>query len=136
MSDGFVVVDTDVASAIFAGRPMAQAYADRLTGFYRALSFASVAELTCWALERNWGPRRTRDLEEYILEQFTVLPYRMAVALTWADLVATCRRAGYTPGQNDAWIAATAVHFDCPVMTADRGLLRIAGHYPALTVLQ
>jgi len=82
-----------------------------------------------------WSERRVRALEDHIASAYTLLPYNADVARQWAGVVAACSRGGFTPGQNDAWVAATALTFGCPVVSGDRAFRRMAEHYPALDVL-
>jgi predicted nucleic acid-binding protein len=48
-------------------------------------------------------------MDVYLAEHYVVLPYTVEVARQWARLVSTVAGAGYIPGQNDAWIAASAL---------------------------
>jgi toxin FitB len=50
----YVVLDTDVASAILRRRLPGSMEA-RLTGQSLAITFVTVGELTSWTLRRNWG---------------------------------------------------------------------------------
>ncbi len=57
------------------------------------------------------GPNRIRN---------TLQPY-------WARLWSDCRARGANVGDNDLWIAATAVRLDLPVATLDGDFQRISG---------
>jgi toxin FitB len=100
----FVVVDTDVASAMFRGR-VPTPLAARLAGRTPAVTFVTIGELTKWTLVRHWGPRRTEDIRGF-MSQLLVLPYSEAVARTWGELQARAQMRGRPRPANDAWIAS------------------------------
>jgi predicted nucleic acid-binding protein len=55
-----VVVDTVVVSYLFKGDTRAAPYQLHLANRQPVVSFMTIAELSCWAEERNWS-QRTRD---------------------------------------------------------------------------
>jgi len=61
-----VVIDTDVLSYLFKGDTRAGLYLPHLDQRLGLLCFMTLAELRQWALIRNWGERRRRNLEEFI----------------------------------------------------------------------
>ena len=82
-------------------------------------SFQTVAELLRWGYERNWGERRLGEQEEY-LRQFIVYPYSFDLAKEWAEIHAEAKRSGKPIGSADAWIAATALVLDVPLVSNNR----------------
>jgi toxin FitB len=68
----FVVLDTDVASAVLRGR-VPDPLARRLTGQSLAVTFVTVGELTRWTLVRRWGPQRLAGLRTFF-SRVVVLP--------------------------------------------------------------
>lgn len=114
------VVDTDVVSFLFKRDSRAEAYRPHLSGNLLVVSFMSVAELDRWAMERNWSePRRSR-MEEH-LRNFVVYPYDRRLCREWAEVADGARRRGRPVGVADAWIAATALLHDMPLVTHNRG---------------
>jgi len=110
------VVDTDVLSYILRDDTRAFPYQRVLVGRTSFISFMTVAELDRWSIQRRWGPARQEQLAAF-LEQFVlVLPDR-ALCRTWADVVDGARRQGRPIATADAWIAATAVALDLPLLT-------------------
>jgi toxin FitB len=85
----FIVLDTDVASAILRGR-LADPLHTRLTGQTWCMSFVTLGELTKWTVIRSWGPRKLAELAEW-RHRVVTLPYSENVAITWGELQA---RAG------------------------------------------
>jgi tRNA(fMet)-specific endonuclease VapC len=111
-----VVVDTDVMSFLFKRDSRAEWYRPHLTGKLLVLSFMTVAELDRWALARNWGQTRRARMEEY-LRNFVVYPFDRALCLKWAEVSDRARRNGRRIECADAWIAATAVLHNIPLVT-------------------
>lgn len=129
------LIDTDVASYVFSGSPHARTYIPHLEGFIGAVSFVTVAELLRGAYQNRWGQRRIREMESHIQDNYVVLPYNVDVARQWALLVANCVRDGFTPGHNDAWIAASAMAFNCTLVARDNDFREIQKRCTALDVL-
>lgn len=111
----FVVVDTDVASAVLRGR-VSGTLATRLTGRSLAVTFVTVGELTKWTLVRHWGPQRLAGLRVF-LSSVVVLPYSNAVAAAWGELQARAQLRGRPRPANDTWIAACCLTRKLPLAT-------------------
>ncbi len=114
-----VVVDTDVVSYLFRRDSRAELYRAHLDGELLVVSFMTVAELDRWALERDWGASRRRSMEEH-LGNFVVYPYGRAICQKWAEVSDGARRRGSPVGVADAWIAATALLHEMPLVTHNR----------------
>ena len=67
-----LVIDTDVVSYLYKRDTRAELYHPHLNDPPFFLSFMSLAELRRWTLERNWGERRIRELEEYLTRYFVI----------------------------------------------------------------
>lgn len=115
MSDS-LVLDTDVASYLFKNSPLANPFHPFLEGKRPALAFVSVAELFKWTLKRHWTPRKVGQLEA-ALRRYVVIPYDRDLAWAWARVVAACEDAGRPIAPADAWIAATALRHDVPLLS-------------------
>jgi tRNA(fMet)-specific endonuclease VapC len=111
-----VVVDTDVLSILFKRDSRAEGYRPYMTGKLLVLSFMTVVELERWALVRNWGQTRRARMEEY-LRNFVIYPFDRALCLKWAEVSDRARRNGRRIECADAWIAATAVLHNIPLVT-------------------
>lgn len=109
-----VVLDTNIVSYIMRGHTLAEAYRPLLTGNFLAVSFMTVAELYEGARRAAWGARRIGALEA-ALRMYVVLPFDIEVCRKWAD-VRVARRA-QPISVDDAWIAATALTHDIPLVT-------------------
>ncbi len=111
-----LLIDTDIASFIFKGSDYADPYVPLLSGNELALSFMSVAELFQWAILLQWGDRRLAQLEQY-LSNYLIIPVDRPLCREWAQIRADRQSAGRVISPQDAWIAATALRHDLPLVT-------------------
>jgi len=111
-----LLVDTDIASFIFKGSDYADPYTPLLNGHELALSFMTVAELFQWAILRQWGDRRLTQLEQYLLN-YLVIPSDQPLCLEWANVRVERQNVERPISSQDAWIAATAIRHDLPLVT-------------------
>ncbi len=114
-----VVVDTDVLSFIFKHDSRGAAYKPHLAGKEIIISFMTLAELNQWAIRRNWGASRKRKLDAY-RKPITVFHSDEDLCLKWARVMEDARRNGRPIQTADAWVAATALLHDIPVVTNNR----------------
>lgn len=111
-----LIVDTDVVSFLLKGDTRAQLYRPHLQGRTLALSFMTVAELYQWAYVRNWGDRKLTRLEEQ-LHRYVIVPFDNELCKQWASISVQRQRIGRPMSVQDAWIAATALRHNCPLVT-------------------
>ncbi len=112
----YLVLDTDVCSFFFKRDSRAEQYRPHLVGHTPCLSFQTVAELYQWAEINNWGQKRRAKLDQW-LPTFVILPYDNETALAWAKIRAERRKQGRPISATDAWIAASALRYNCPLIT-------------------
>jgi tRNA(fMet)-specific endonuclease VapC len=110
------LVHTDVVSYLYKRDTRAELYRPHLNDPPFMISFMSLAELRRWTLERNWGERRTEELEEY-LNRYFVIQSEDQICARWAEAMNTARLNGRPIAAADAWIAATAVFLGAPLVT-------------------
>ena len=111
-----VLVDTDVISFIFKEHSLAQDYAQLLRGRVALCSFMTLAELHQWSIGSNWGAKKIQRLHEE-LESYTVLLPDEGICRLWAEVSLEGRRKGRPISVQDAWNAATALHFEVAIVT-------------------
>ncbi len=111
-----VVVDTDVMSYVFKGHSLAAAYGPDLAGKQIVVSFMTVAELKHWALKRCWGANRLDKLDEQ-LRQVVVYAVDLDLCQKWAEVMIGAAQRGRPISPQDAWIAATALQENLPLVT-------------------
>jgi predicted nucleic acid-binding protein len=114
------VVDTDVVSMLFKGDTRALAYRSHITGRLLGISFMTLAELERWSLERDWGQRRKQELAQH-LTRYVVLPVNRELCGKWAEVSFAAKRKGRPIQTADAWIAASALYYEVPLITNNRG---------------
>jgi tRNA(fMet)-specific endonuclease VapC len=111
-----VVVDTDVISFVFKGHRRADAYADDLDGKQIVVSFMTVAELKRWSVKQRWGASRIEKLNQR-LRQLVVYPVDFDLCQRWAEVIVEAETKGRPISPQDAWIAATALQENLPLIT-------------------
>jgi len=109
------IVDTDVVSMLFKGDPRALAWRPHIAGRLLGISFMTLAELERWPLERNWGQTRKLELAQH-LTRYTVLPVSRELCAKWAEVSFAAKKKGRPIQTADAWIAATALHYQVPLI--------------------
>jgi predicted nucleic acid-binding protein len=114
-----VLVDTDVVSYLFKRDTRGALYEPHLKGRSQFISFMTLAELEWWAQVRHWGQRRRTDLENY-LHRYTVIDSDRSLCQHWATVRHQAQQAGREIAPADAWIAATAILYQIPLITHNR----------------
>src|SRR5215210_4743317 len=112
-----VVGDTDVVSFLFNRDPArAPRYAPLLHGLSLILPFAVVGEMLYGVEARHWGLARRQQLEQFIRAYQIEYP-NYAVCEIWAQVRAAAGSVGRPIERQDAWVAATALYLDLPLLT-------------------
>jgi tRNA(fMet)-specific endonuclease VapC len=125
-----LVCDTDAASFVVKDDPLrGPRYLRHFQGQSVILPFSVLAELRLGAELRQWGPVRRARMDQFV--QGCIVHYPDDTVCTlWAFLVAVLRRAGRQISPHDAWVAATALFLDVPLVTHN------ARHYRDVPDLQ
>lgn len=113
------VVDTDVVSYLFKRDTRAALYDPHLKNTIPAISFMTLAELERWTIARRWGRKKRQELEEYLNSYIVLMPDN-ALCRMWAQVSEQVRRSGHKIETADAWIAATALLYNVPLVTHNR----------------
>jgi predicted nucleic acid-binding protein len=114
-----LLLDTSVVSILFnRNHSLRPTCVDAVAGHQLVISFMTRAELSLWPVANNWGASRRSALEEHMALYLTLYPDERTCAI-WAAVVDQCRRAGQPIQTADAWIAASARQWDCPLVTTD-----------------
>ena len=111
-----ILLDTNIVSYMLKGDSRTALYAPHLRNQELALAMMTVAELFQWAEVRHWSLSRTQQLEDE-LNRYTILPVDIHVCRFWASVRATRSQLGLPISPQDAWIAATALRYDAPLVT-------------------
>lgn len=113
-----------------AGRPdriahWPDAIRERLDEAILAISVITRAEMKAGYAYAGWGERRIERSED-LLRAYSAIPLDEECLNTWAALKACGMPDGWNVGDNDLWIAATAVSRELPLVTCDTDFSRIA----------
>jgi predicted nucleic acid-binding protein len=115
-----VVVDTNVVSYIYRNDPIASQYIQRMKNHRAVISFQTYEELLFGVLVKSWGQRRRDELFQYVDTTYEMVGYDRELVNICARLRADSRSRGMELSIADAWIAATAIWLDCPLLAHDR----------------
>ncbi len=126
-----LLVDTNIVSFEFRGDSRLEPYRKRMENQAQAVAFMTLAEVYKWPLERGFSEERSRQLDKH-LKNYVVLPVDERLARIWAEMQVAMRRAGRGISHEDAWIAATALRHDLPLVTHNRKHFE---HVPGLTII-
>jgi predicted nucleic acid-binding protein len=116
---GIRVIDTDVWSYLYKGRAEAKLYEPHLFGNILVISFQTEAELLRGAIAASWGASRRHHLETR-LQKYVVARSSYRLSLFWGAAMDSAKRNGQPIGAADAWVAATALHLDVPLISHNR----------------
>ena len=109
-----LLLDTNIVSYLMRSDPMARVYRPHLANHVLAVSFMTVAELYEGAFRANWGSAKRRYLD-HIGRSFVVIPSNEKLSARWGEVRWMRRRQPIST--DDAWIAATAIEYDCALVT-------------------
>ena len=88
-------------------------------GFQPMASYVSAGEILAIAGKKGWGAKKLSELQQ-LLQKLVLLPIdRPAIYETYAELAVENEKKGRNVGQNDLWIAATAIEYRLTVLTFD-----------------
>jgi predicted nucleic acid-binding protein len=110
---------TGIASFLFKRDTRSELYLPYLENRELLISFMTEAELEPWALAANWSGKRTEWLRLF-LAKFAIVPSSHGLVLKCAEAMATARKAGRRIDTADAWIAATALLYNAPLLTSNK----------------
>ncbi len=82
-------------------------------------SFQTIAEMRLGALNGKWGGRRQRQLEGFFTT-LVIVSYTDKLGHLWAETMHQARTVGRRLEAGDAWIAATALLLNVPLLTHDK----------------
>jgi predicted nucleic acid-binding protein len=108
------LLDTNIVSFLFKGHALAARYVPHLTGHSLVLSFMSLAELYEGARRARWSTARFARMRTR-LTSYTVLFSTPQLCERWGEI--RFQRRSQPIDGSDAWIAATAIEYDCELVT-------------------
>ena len=117
--DNCVVLDTDAASRLYKARRLPAEFIEDMAGLQTAITFATIGEMTAWAVYHGWGPKAQKELRRW-LSTHHKLGVGESVAECWGHLAAAERHRGRSIQENDTWIAACCITRGLPLATLNR----------------
>jgi tRNA(fMet)-specific endonuclease VapC len=115
----FTLVDTDVVSFLFKGHSAAYLYVPELRDRTPVISFMTLAELDRWVIQSRWGEARLQRFRQY-MEGYILVPYSREMCRKWAEITLAAEAVGRRIECADAWVTATALHYNLPLITHNR----------------
>ena len=109
-----ILLDTDVTSYIIKDLPIAAAFRPMIFRKRVAVSFMTLAEIHEGLFRSNWKETKKQNLINS-LRQLVVLPFTIDVCEIWGRIRAERKQQPISVG--DAWIAATAIAYELPLLT-------------------
>jgi predicted nucleic acid-binding protein len=93
---------------------------DRIAGSIRAISVVTVAEERAGWISAGWGEASVLSRRATLRGDLWI-PIDAQILERWSELRAHCLQHGINgPGDNDLWIAATAIEHGLPLVTCDK----------------
>jgi len=126
-----ILVDTDVVSYVFKKDTRADFFYPYMLHRRLGISFMTVAELYFGAYKNSWGANRILQLENAI-KSYVLLPYDYTLCQHWARIRTHCENVGRMIEHPDIWIAASALLYDCALLTNNGKHFE---HIPRLVVI-
>jgi tRNA(fMet)-specific endonuclease VapC len=115
-----VLLDTDVFSFLAKTRDTrGDAYRPYVEGKTVAISFITVGEIYFGAGKKGWSSKTLNTFLER-LKAVVVVPSDHDVCREYGQLKAGLQKAGIVVGDNDLWIAASALRHSIPLISNNR----------------
>lgn len=111
-----IVVDSNILSYKLKRDTRTVRYTLYLQDHTLAIAFVTLAELRLWTNRRNWGKCQLSELDALLSRYFVLYP-NDEICHIWVKITFACERKGHQIAENDAWIAACAIHYDAPLVT-------------------
>jgi tRNA(fMet)-specific endonuclease VapC len=123
-----LLLDTNIVSYVVKADSRAIAYAPHLDGNQPSIALMTLAELYRWSMQNHWGDRRLGGFLSHLTQYAVIIPDDR-IAWVWAELMTI---KGVPISSADAWIAATAIRHNLPLVTHNR---RHFEHIPDLRII-
>jgi tRNA(fMet)-specific endonuclease VapC len=126
MTSAELIADTNIVSYLFRNSVLGTNYRCLIGDCPIGITSLSLEELYYGAALNRWGDAKRQRLDSF-LKDFVIVQWQPEVAEICGSLRAERRRVGRPIELADAWVAATALWNDIPVVTHDRDLEAIPG---------
>ena len=141
-SDALILLDTNILVHLIRGREIGQ----RIIGDHNLrdrtekllISIITVGEIHALTRKLTWGPAKRQSLSDLLANLVIVHPQQGEIVERYAEIDFYCEKElkpAEPMGQNDMWIAASAVALNAYLLTADTDFLRLAPRYLRLVIV-
>lgn len=113
------VADTNIVSYTLRDDPLADRYRPLIDGERIAISFQTVGEIRLGQLLGHYAPPAIESWAR-LRRQWRIIDSNAELAEIYASIRADANRAGRGLSSQDAWVAATALWLNVPLVTHDR----------------
>jgi len=107
------VFDTNIISYLLNEHSFLELYEKYFFGTKICISFMTEAELLRGAYKKKWGTRKLENLKQFIA-RCKILQSNSKIADLWATIK---ELPGKNVSDGDAWVAATALGYDLPLVS-------------------
>lgn len=115
-----LIIDSNIVSYIYKQDTRAALYEPHLANALTFISFMTLAEMERWAIARNWGALKHAELLRLVQKRFAVIESTHALCRQWAQVTERVKKAGRSIQSSDAWVAATALLYNAPLVTHNK----------------
>ena len=115
-----VLLDTCVVSYSFKRNHHGERFRPYVEESICVVSFMTVAELMRWSLSRKWGRARRQDLKVWLNQCVIFEEVNSDLCDAWARITHQGEVSGRKIHCGDAWIAASAIILDIPLLTNNK----------------
>lgn len=112
-----VLLDTNIVSYFYRNDTRMADYGPFILKKNLIISFMTLAEIRFGITNNNWGISRVLEMETYIQLNFTVHYPTDEIVSHYARCMNLSHKRGKPMSHGDAWIAATALELECPLVT-------------------
>lgn len=111
-----ILLDTNIVSYAARRDSRFEWYQQQVESNTPCISFMTLGEIHFGMKKAGWGRRRVAEMREY-LTRFQVIYVDDDLCEVWGDVTSNCHAVGFLISSSDAWIAATALAFELPLLT-------------------
>ena len=114
--EDFVLADTNVVSYLFKKDTRGSVYKPYIEHKLVFIAAQTFAEIELLPLNNKWSRKRHEKLREN-LKNYVFIEASREISVRWAEIQAEARKKGKPVSVGDAWIAATALIYNIPLVT-------------------
>jgi tRNA(fMet)-specific endonuclease VapC len=114
-----ILLDTDVFSYLFGKKKNQPDLSKTVSGKITYITFVTLGEAFFGAIDAGWGPTRIENLKQELGRHIVIYP-DYATCIIYSNIKSECLSQGRPSGEQDYWVAATALARNIPLLTNNR----------------